>query len=103
MWLPASAWTPLGTPPGARGYRYSDDDQALGPCTKAQVDGRRTKARCAGAGIAFSLDESSQGSLDVRFAVGSDPLTRCFHFGGVSKDVPGSFAARRAPAPLACD
>jgi hypothetical protein len=30
--LPAAGWTALGTPPGARGYRYADSAGANGPC-----------------------------------------------------------------------
>lgn len=106
--LPASGWSALGKPPGTKGFRYRDRSRANGPCTAVIYrPGKVFKARCAGAGIAFTLDEPSQGSLGVTIEVGSKRV--CVEFGGaVKKDQPlagrkaGLFKAADAPAPAGC-
>ncbi len=110
MTLPAAGWRGLGKPPGSRGYAYKDTKQLLGPCKSARIEpGRKLKAACTGSGIAFSLDEPSQGELAVDFQVGPAGLRSCLVFGGtISKDIPavgsqtGQFKARLAPAPMSC-
>ncbi|HJQ84397.1 MAG TPA: hypothetical protein VKA21_10000 [Candidatus Binatia bacterium] len=82
MQLPAAGWTALGMPPGSLGYRYVDGHGALGPCTKVLMTPRKLLASCKGAGIPFSLDEPTQGSLAVRLTSGPDGLRRCALFGG---------------------
>jgi hypothetical protein len=64
---------------------------------------------CRGGGLTFTLDETSQGSLDVRLRQGGAVgfADTCFGFGGtVVRDVQaapnGSFVARNALAPNAC-
>ena len=102
MSLPAPGWTAQGTPAGSRGYRYEDWDQALGPCTAGKIDSRRTKLRCSGPGVTFSLDEPSQGGLSVILRTGTAALARCFFFGEIQKDLPGVFNARKAPRAFGC-
>ena len=107
--LPAAGWSALGTPPGSLGYRYEDAQQAFGPCTKVSVEPKRMTARCTGAGISFSLDEPTQGSLGLRITTGPGALRRCVLFGGtVRRDHPsgggigGLFLAKGAPPPVTC-
>ena len=70
--------------------------------------GRALEASCRGPGIAFTLDEASQGALVAELRVDGAPL-QCFRFGGdVERDEGhdgargGAFVARRAPATAAC-
>jgi putative pyrroloquinoline-quinone binding quinoprotein len=106
--LPAANWTALGSPPGSRGYLYSDTTLASGPCRTVRIGNRHDEgligAVCHGAQIAFSLDEASQGSLQVVLTTGSAHVVRhCMQFGGtVVNDRPGNFTVRNAPQPDAC-
>jgi hypothetical protein len=60
------------------------------------ADTLRVRAKSAG----ITLDEPSQGSLQIILTVGAQRY--CTLFGGVVADVPGRFVARRAPAPASC-
>lgn len=102
--LPAVGWH--AGPAG--GYRY-EDHHHVGPCSKVFVEPKRIQVSCAGAGIAFSLDEPSQGSLGVRITVGSAGVRRCFLFGGTIKRDQSTgggsgalFYAKNAMAPADC-
>lgn len=107
--LPAGPeWKGLGKPAGEKGWRYRDPKGLNGPCTRVEVrQGARLSASCTGAqggGIDFSLDEASQGRLDVTLQLGAGPL-QCLRFGGkVVRDTStastrkASFVARKAPA-----
>jgi hypothetical protein len=101
--LPAANWKGLGTTAGSTGYRYTDTALAAGPCRKVRIqNGKRLRAQCQGAGISFSLDEVSQGSLGLRLMLASGDRY-CMLFGGtIVKDEPGLFKAKDAPAPAAC-
>jgi hypothetical protein len=110
--LPASGWKGLGRPPGAKGYQYKDRTLVNGPCKTVVVKpGKLLKATCQGNQIAFSLNEASQGRLDVALTMSNDAssLVQCLSFGGtVTKDRPaagrtaGLFQAKDAPPPAAC-
>ena len=101
--LPAANWVGLGVPSGSAGYRYRDSRRTAGSCTTVWIkNGKRLSARCQGSGIDLSLDEASQGSLALRLTLGNGDRY-CMSFGGtVTKDEPGTFKARDAPAPSAC-
>jgi outer membrane protein assembly factor BamB len=101
--LPAAGWQRR-----PRGYRYDDGSRALGPCTRAQIQDGRVKAKCVGDGVAFTLDEPAQGALVVAFTLGTERV-HCARFGGVVVADAGTdgsrrgvFAARDAPAPATC-
>lgn len=101
--LPASGWQP-----SRDGYRYRDRPASVGPCTRAFLRAGRWKAKCRGAGLTFTLDESAQGTLVSALALGNERVY-CARFGGVvDTDVgvtasrPGRFVARDAPAPGTC-
>ena len=81
--LPAGLWTALGTPPGARGYRYRDPTGSAGPCKAIQVRPGRLRAVCLGAlaPIPFTLDEPTQTALTVSIELGGGE-PQCATFGG---------------------
>ncbi|HEV7733804.1 MAG TPA: PQQ-binding-like beta-propeller repeat protein [Candidatus Binatia bacterium] len=98
--LPAASWQNT-TPPALATkdlytYRYSDGHGVNGPCTKVELRGGKSlKATCRGAGIGFTLDEATQGVLEVRLTIGT--IKHCMRFGGtVKSDRPGSFKATNA-------
>ena len=111
--LPAGAsWRGLGVPDGDAGYVYRDRGGSAGPCRTLVVQrGRRLVLRCDGriGAIPFTLDEPSQGELEVRVAFGSGTVV-CARFGGsVRRDAGigagggrGVFRATDAPAPSGC-
>ena len=69
--LPADHWTPLGKPPGSKGYKYKDPLLSAGPCKKVLVKPHKmVKATCSGAQIGFALNDSPQGHLAIRLTVG---------------------------------
>lgn len=97
--LAAAGWKGLGTPAGAKGYRYLGT-LGGGPCKKVVIKPtKQLKAVCTGKSglLPFTLDEPSQDSLVISLRVGTTaPL--CSRFGGVKIDVPGLFKASQAPA-----
>jgi outer membrane protein assembly factor BamB len=105
--LPAAGWQGLGSPSGARGYRYVDGAGTYGPCNRVTLKPKLLSARCSGrnAPFPFTLDEPSQGSLTVSLTIGDPVESQCVTFGGdVRKDVgtanpgpAGSFSALDAP------
>jgi hypothetical protein len=106
--LPAgAAWQGLGKPPGKDGWVYRDRQGLYGPCTLLEVrHGASLRAACSGArgDIPFTLDEPTQGRLDLTLQLGAGPL-HCLRFGGqVQKDTSTStsgtarFLARNSPA-----
>jgi hypothetical protein len=105
--LPASGWRAAG---GGEGYFYSDSAQTGGACRSVVIAQHDIQALCSGEGVAFSLDEPSQGSLAVELVLGGG-VVYCMEFGGeVHTDFgtgrrrggAGRFLATNAPAPAAC-
>jgi hypothetical protein len=93
-------------PPHAVGgttYKYVDKALANGPCKVVVLKGNRAlKAKCEGPQLAFTLDEATQGSLDVRLTLAGG-FARCLSFGAaVLVGEPGRFVAQSAAAPPAC-
>jgi outer membrane protein assembly factor BamB len=102
--LPAAGWTVR--PPVAIGgtlYKYIDKALVNGPCKVVVLKGNRAlKAKCDGAQLAFTLDEQTQGALDIRFVLNGG-FARCLSFGGtIVRDEPGQFIAKNAGAPATC-
>src|SRR5262249_17150509 len=66
-------WTPLGSPPGSKGYRYRTSVGGSGACATLEARPGKLQARCVGGlgPIPFSLDEPSQGALTVSVQLGS--------------------------------
>jgi hypothetical protein len=93
--LPSAGWSPQ--PSGI----VFDDPSAV--CTHARVKDSFLSVRCDAAGLGFSLDQATQGTLGVALVLGSD-APYCAVFGGdVIQDEPEGFAAYRAPMPGRCD
>ena len=103
--LPAGSWEALGNPLGSRGYKYSDPNGTNGPCKSVFIKPGFWRAVCIGRNgtIPFSLDEASQGSLELSLRLGASS-PQCVRFGGtVRKDAGtanpgprGTFAASKA-------
>ena len=100
---PGPGWQGLGDPAGSAGYLYTDGSGVSG-CRRIRArQARSLSVSCAGSAIPFSLDEASQGTIDVTLQLGSGNVY-CTSFGGnVTRDVQaaggkhGQFAARDAP------
>jgi len=101
--LPAAGWTVR--PPNTFGgtlYKYLDRALANGPCKVVVLKGNRVlKAKCDGAQLAYTLDEATQGTIDVRLVLAGG-FARCLSFGGPLRDEPGQFIVKNAPAPATC-
>lgn len=102
MPLPASGWDTfddLDDP-----FFYRDPANANGPCHKAKlIRNKRFSANCRGAGISYTLGETTQGSVAVAIILGN--ARYCTVFGGtVAKDsgADGAFKARNSPRPATC-
>jgi hypothetical protein len=96
--LPKTHWSlsPSGTQ-----YRYKDS--ALAESGKVKTARIGTKSlRATGRKIGITLNESSQGVLAVVVASGTFRYCARFDDGSIRRDQPGSFNARRAPAPGSC-
>ena len=92
-------------PPNAIGgtfYKYIDRALANGPCKVVVLKGNRVlKVKCDGAQLAFTLDEATQNTIDVRLEFPGG-FARCLSFGSPLRDEPGQFIAQDAPAPATC-
>jgi hypothetical protein len=100
--LPASGWIAKGVPPKIV-LKYGDKLALAGPCKVGLVKNLTLlKVSCVGklAPINYSLDEPSQGAIAMRLTSG--PASFCAVFGGVVKDLPGVFSAKKPPAPPTC-
>jgi hypothetical protein len=95
--LPASGWTYDGS-----AFRFRNLLAPAGPSPVRSVlirPGKRLKVVARTPGV--SLDEPSQQSIGTTLAMGT--LRYCSLSGGaVTRDEPGRFTARNAPAPVAC-
>jgi len=110
--LPSAGWSGIGNPAGVKGYKYKDSGAAFGPCSSVQIKaGKLVKAVCRGAGLSFSLDETSQGEIAVSLNLGAGGTWQyCAAFGGqIIKDEgtsvtagKGSFKAKAAVRPASC-
>lgn len=96
--LPASGWTANAS---ATTFKFRNPAAPNPPSAvkAAQLRGGTITVKAKALGV--SLDEPAQVAVGVVLAVGD---TRwCARFGGdVKRNAPGSFIARKAPAPLAC-
>jgi hypothetical protein len=104
--LPSAGWRTNRKPTGQVNYKYRDPFFALGPCDQVDLkDGRLLSAHCMGAGIGFSLDESTQGSLGIRLRLnGTGAVQTCMLFDGssVRTDRRGTFVATKSAPPATC-
>jgi len=103
--LPADGWSAVENQYGVKAFKFIGDSTAPNPCKALIKPNRYVKVACKGPEIAFSLDETSQGTLALQMTTGSGSEVRryCLSFGGtVVADTLGLFAAKDAPGPVAC-
>lgn len=103
--LAAGQWTAKPSPTGGITHRFKGSK--TDPCQKVTVSNGKIEATCKGAGLGFTLDEATQGTLALRLRTGT--VSYCANFGGtVQRDSgtlgagKGSFKAKDAPAPASC-
>src|SRR6266404_464965 len=96
--LPSSHWsvTSAGTL-----YKYRDKVPVESGKVKVAIIGGR-KLKVSGQKVGITLNESSQGELDVVLSSGSFRYCALFADGAVRRDSPGVFSATGAPPPSAC-
>ncbi|HYC53853.1 MAG TPA: hypothetical protein VEL28_02830, partial [Candidatus Binatia bacterium] len=97
--LPAALWSASST---GDSYKFKNPQAPAGasPVRAARIKAGSLKVKARSTGI--TLDEASQGSVALSLASGT--LRVCVRFGGdVTRDEPGRFSARNAPAPQSCD
>jgi DNA-binding beta-propeller fold protein YncE len=99
--LPASGWSQIGKK-SMRGYRFTGTDPA-GPIFQVVVEADVVRVRGGRSNWTYTLDESQQGRIAVRLALGSDPPW-CSDAPPIrpGADRPGHFVARGAPSPASC-
>src|SRR5215467_7020149 len=93
--LPKTRWTVAGTT-----FRYVDSALVESGKVSIALIGRILKV--SGKKIGITLDEASQGTLDVVLTSGTIRYCAAFGPGSVKRDQPGRFIARTAPAPGSC-
>lgn len=99
--LPASGWKGLGTPPGAKGYKYKGAGTLGDPCKVVLVKANIVKAVCKGAGM--TLTPPFTGAAAIRLDVGTDTKSYCAQFGGTDvKNTVDLLKRKTANAPGAC-
>ncbi|HJQ83579.1 MAG TPA: myxococcus cysteine-rich repeat containing protein, partial [Candidatus Binatia bacterium] len=100
--LDPSGWRGLGSPPGARGWRWTDPARRTGVAKivlRTGRDGGTLRMSGGGASWPYRITQP-QGVIDVRFTVGDEIL--CAKFTAFARNRPGRVRARRAPAPTSC-
>ncbi|HWP65556.1 MAG TPA: PQQ-dependent sugar dehydrogenase [Candidatus Limnocylindria bacterium] len=100
--LDAGRWKGLGSPPGARGYRYLDRARTSGVervVLKGGKRGGRLIVTGGGAAWPYVVTQPQSGPIDVRLAIGDHVL--CASFTELRGRV-GKVKGRRAPPPPDC-
>ena len=99
--LPSAGWTGLGSPAGAKGWKYKGAGSMGDPCRVVLVKEKVVKAVCKGAGV--QLATPFGGDAGIVLAVGTDTKNYCARFGGTVIRNDGTQLKRKtAPAPAAC-
>ena len=73
-------WKPLGTPPGAKGYKYKGAGSIVDPCKVVLVKPTVVKAVCKGAGV--TLTPPFGGDVGIVLSIGTDTKRYGALFGG---------------------
>lgn len=95
--LPAEGWVSAGS-----GFRYRG---GTGSCRAVTLKNFTLKATCKGSAVGLTLDEATQGTLDLRVKFGAlpgVPRSYCARTVAASQDEPGRYLAKASPAPDAC-
>lgn len=98
--LPASGWKALGTPPGARGYRYRGAGTKDDPCRVVLVRPNVVKAVCRGEGVTLATPAGATLAVALWFEL---DVAYCAAFGGAEVKNGTMLKRRDAPLPAACE
>jgi hypothetical protein len=105
--LPATGWSALDDSPTPRGYKYKGASSTAA-ITRVVVRGNLLRVRGGKTNWAYTLNESSQGTIAVRLQIGS-ALQWCADSPEKPSNDPGSndrqdkfVGARRTPPPAVC-
>jgi len=100
--LPAGDWIALGSPASPKGFKYKTNDPARS-VVRVVVKRDLLKVKAKGAAWGYTLDEPTQGSIAVRFGLGSAAPWCADTPGAAGRDEQDSFTGvKDAPAPGAC-
>jgi len=78
--LPASGWSGLGSPPGAKGFKYKGSGGSGDPCKIVLVKDTTIKAVCKGSDVTLATPFSGQ--VGVILTLGTNSKRYCATFGG---------------------
>lgn len=98
--LPAGGWTGLGTPAGAKGFKYNGDGSLADPCKVVLVKPAVVKAVCKGSGV--GLTPPFAGDVAVVLALGTATKRYCATFGGDEVSNVAEILKRKNASPAAC-
>jgi hypothetical protein len=97
--LSAGTWSGLGSPAGAKGWKYSNTSAPSGGAVKLII--MKTAVIKILAKASGTVDGPLAGELGISLETGTD--NRCAELGGTSvKDEPGLIKKKDAPAPGSC-
>jgi len=95
-------WKGLGSPAGAKGFKYRGAGSTGDPCRVVLVKEKIVKAVCKGGAV--KLDPPANGSVGILLTVGATPQTYLALFGGTEiANTAAQLKRKNAPAPPACD
>ncbi|MFN8641985.1 MAG: hypothetical protein U0802_10115 [Candidatus Binatia bacterium] len=80
--LPAAGWSGLGSPPGAKGFKYKGAGTGSDPCKVVLVNAATIKAVCKGTGV--TLTTPFAGDVGVILTLGPASKRYCATFGGTN-------------------
>jgi cysteine-rich repeat protein len=103
--LDASKWRGLGTPAGARGYKWLDTAASGGVRKvffKPGPKGGLLVAAGRGAAWAYAVTQPQTGPIDVRFTIGADVWCARFDAATFQQNTAGKLRAALATAPADC-
>jgi hypothetical protein len=93
--LPSRSWKRLGS----KGFRYKDNKQKHGPCTKVWFKrGKAIRATCTG--VRMTLTPPLQAPVELVLRMGNSSY--CATLGGQIAQSGGAFVGKGAAAPESC-
>src|SRR5262245_17241235 len=99
--LPSTGWKGLGSPPGAKGWKYKGLGSVADPCKIVLVKQKIVKAVCKGAGVQMATPFN--GNVGIILNVGTDTKRYCAEFGGdLVRNTNTLLKKKAAPAPASC-
>ena len=106
--LDASGWKGLGSPPGARGYKYKGKDDTTDPdpkgtCKIVLLKEKVIKAVCKGAAVSLQTPFSASEGITLGVPAGSASSVYCAELGGTEAKNDAKLMKRKdAAAPPSC-